>query len=152
VENHDHHHFNSGAFGLGLYLIARNRRLERERAAQEPYRRAERAAWWAGLTQAQQEAYERELRRQTAIDATPAQESRPKIWKMVLGLLVVVYLAGVLVHAVADSISSARKSDQRAWCVETVDGFVNGTQADLDWCVANYDEARRIYDQVHQGR
>jgi hypothetical protein len=150
VENHDHHHFNSGAFGLGLYLIARNRRLERERAAEEPYRRAEHAAWWAGLTPDQKAAYEAELRRQQAVNVPVVQGPGlwRQSWRFAWRFTAVVMLFALVAGAVDRLVMTA--DDRRAWCYEKVNEINAGGLA-LDWCVENYSEARRIWGEVHQG-
>lgn len=87
---------------LGLALISRERRLA-------PYREAEHAAWWAGLTPAQQAAYNASLA-QSQVRPAPRpktvaeKKTRAKIWIFTLAVFVSLWpVSGALGEEGADT-------------------------------------------------
>jgi hypothetical protein len=91
----DHHWYdNDSTLGLGLGMVMLARRHAQQQAAEAPYKRAEFAAWWAGLTPEQQDAYNLSMAQSQAINVP---QRRPKTLAEKRGLAkVVIYMLAFL--------------------------------------------------------
>lgn len=114
----DHWYDNDSTLGLGLGMIMLSRRHFRQQAAEAPYKKAEFAAWWAGLTSEQQDAYNLSLAQSQAVEVRQAPQPRTvaekrslaKFW--VFGLAIFISLWPVT-GALGDD--TAGTAGQPAW-------------------------------------
>lgn len=72
----EHWYDNDSTVGLSIGMLMLARRHARQQAAEAPYKKAEFAAWWEGLTPAQQDAYNLSLAHSQAIDARSVKTPR----------------------------------------------------------------------------